>query len=304
MDRVHDGRQLDGRVSAWFHLRGIDDAILMRLGRFRFKRAESGAELEQVHRLNDETFVREVAQYDDTGSDRLVDKFHDKNIYLIAMQRRRAGGHGRRARSAAVLGGGPAGRPDRCSTGWRGRPMEVRLLAVRPGHRRGPVFSGLLWALREYARRHGHACLLISGLEERVPLYAKLGFRALGPAVACGRAAFVPMTLDFDRPTESLQRSIALWSAHFGRGMPADSPIRSPSCPVRPGSPRGCGRPGASPRSRTDPTRSSRGTSVSATGSRAWSKARRPWRCSSAAGRWPTTSWRPRSRPTADPARG
>src|SRR5262249_29211814 len=71
MDWLQDGRQIDDGVSTATLSEG-DDATLLRLGRFRFKRAETDAELEQVHRLNYETFVREVAQYDDAGTDRLV----------------------------------------------------------------------------------------------------------------------------------------------------------------------------------------------------------------------------------------
>ena len=67
-----------------------------------------------------------------------------------------------------------------------GRPLEVRLLAVRPGVRHGAVLPGLLWRVHEHARRHGHSHLLISGVGQRVRLYERLGFRGLGPAVAGG----------------------------------------------------------------------------------------------------------------------
>jgi aspartate aminotransferase-like enzyme len=193
---------------------------LFRLGPYSFKWAETDDELDQVHRLNYESFVREVAQYSDPGTGRLVDKFHDKNTYVIA----RLGGdvvgmvaaHDRPPFSVADRLADPAvlDRPGE-------QPLEVRLLAVRPGYRRGPVFSGLLWALHQHARRLGHTRLLISGLEERVSLYAKLGFSALGPAVTCGRAAFVPMTLDLDRPPESLRRTITRWEARLSRGARA-----------------------------------------------------------------------------------
>jgi aspartate aminotransferase-like enzyme/predicted N-acetyltransferase YhbS len=188
----------------------------LRLGPYLFKPAETDAEFDQVHRLNYEMFVREVAQYDDPGTGRLVDKFHHKNLYLIA---KRGGdlvgmvaAHDRPPFSVAdrLADPGVIDRPG-------GRPLEVRLLGVRPDCRGGPVFSGLLWTLHEYARRQGHTRVLISGLDERVPLYEKLGFRALGPAVACGGAAFVPMALDLGRPPGSLRRTIARWRAHLGR---------------------------------------------------------------------------------------
>ena len=54
-------------------------------GRYLFKRAETEWELEQVHQLNYRTFVREIPQHSDPGSGRLIDKFHDKNDYFIAL---------------------------------------------------------------------------------------------------------------------------------------------------------------------------------------------------------------------------
>lgn len=234
IDRSWDGRQADGCDSAAAASEREGHASLLRLGRFHFKRAETDTELEQVHRLNHETFVREVAQYGETESERLVDKFHYKNTYIVALHDDELVG------MVAVHDRPPFSVADRLLDpsvldGLGGRPMEVRLLAVRPAYRRGPVFSGLLWALREHARGLSHTLLLISGLAGRVPLYAKLGFRALGPAVACGRAAFVPMMLELDRPPESLSRTIRLWEAHLGRGTPQDGhePISLLPGPVR-----------------------------------------------------------------------
>ncbi len=176
---------------------------------------------DQVHRLNYETFVCEVPQHGDPGTGRLIDKFHYKNTYLIATRGDLVVG------MAAVHDSPPFSIADRLIDPELlerpgERPLEVRLLAVRPDYRRGPVFSGLIWAIREHARRFGHTRLLISGLEERVSLYAKLGFRALGPAVPCGRATFVPMALDLDPPPECLRRRITRWEKLLSRGSSAD----------------------------------------------------------------------------------
>lgn len=51
-----------------------------------FKIAESPNEFEQIHRLNYETFVEEIPQHRPDASSMLVDKFHDENIYVIAVQ--------------------------------------------------------------------------------------------------------------------------------------------------------------------------------------------------------------------------
>jgi len=52
---------------------------------YRFKQAETDAEFERIFRLNHQTFVEELQQYSAADSPRLIDKFHDKNWYWIAL---------------------------------------------------------------------------------------------------------------------------------------------------------------------------------------------------------------------------
>src|SRR5947208_15947168 len=72
------------RAPAGFAVAG--GCCMLRLGRYRFKLAETAAEFEQVHRLNYRTFVREIPQHADSGDGSLVDKFHDKNTYILALR--------------------------------------------------------------------------------------------------------------------------------------------------------------------------------------------------------------------------
>jgi aspartate aminotransferase-like enzyme len=189
---------------------------MLRVGRYVFKRAETEEEFEEVHRLNYRTFVREIHQHADPGDGRLVDKFHDKNVYFIALREGRVVGmisaHDRPPFSITPRLPDP-GLLEQPGT----RPMEVRLLAVEPGERNGTVFAGLLWSLYLYTRESGHTDLFISGVAERVPLYERLGFRALGPAVACGGASFVPMGVPLSGLVARLRRSIELWTKHLRR---------------------------------------------------------------------------------------
>ena len=134
------------------------------------------------------------------------------------------------------------------------------MLTVRPSYRRGPVFLGLLGRFDEHARRHGYTRLLISGLVERIAIYEKLGFRALGPAVACGRAAFVPMSLDLRRLPASLRRMIAWWEARLAGESGVAGRQPAPSSPGRSGYRRGSGKRGAGRRSRIEATVSSPGS--------------------------------------------
>ena len=52
---------------------------------YRFKKAETQAELDQVFRLNHDVFAGELGQYEEQSERRLIDKFHCKNLYVIAM---------------------------------------------------------------------------------------------------------------------------------------------------------------------------------------------------------------------------
>lgn len=187
---------------------------MFQVGRYRFKRADAPAEFEQVHALNHATFVREIPQHADHGDHRLVDKFHEKNLYFIALRDEHVVGmlsaHDRPPFSVADRLPEPG-----ILTEPHVRPLEVRLLAIRPDERHQSVFAGLCWSLFEYVRSSGHTHLFISGFEDRLLLYARLGFEALGPAVGRPGARFVPMCLPVVRLQEHNGRVLQLWSRHL-----------------------------------------------------------------------------------------
>jgi aspartate aminotransferase-like enzyme/GNAT superfamily N-acetyltransferase len=188
-----------------------------RVGRYVFKQADAGHELEAVHRLNYRTFVQEVPQHPDRGSGLLVDKFHERNVYFVALKEGRVVGmisaHGEAPFSVADR------LPDPTLLERPGcRPLEVRLLAVEPEERNGFALSGLLGALYEYARKRGATDLFISAVAERVRLYQRLGFAALGPAVESGCASFVPMKTDLTRLQARQQKLIRRFKTEGGAG--------------------------------------------------------------------------------------
>ena len=141
-----------------------------------FKRAETSAELEQVHRLNYRTFVAEIPQHHDPGDGRLVDKFHDKNTYFIALRDEQVVGmisvHDQPPFSVAERLSDPS-----LLTRPGNRPIEVRLLAIAPEQRKSTVLIGLVYQLYEYARANGYTHVYISGLEDRLPSRRALPWR-------------------------------------------------------------------------------------------------------------------------------
>ena len=196
---------------------------MLRVGPYLFKRAETDQEFEQIHCLNFRTFVGEIPQHQDPGNGRLVDKFHDKSLYFIAVRDGRVVGmvssHDQTPFSVTDRLPDP-GLLQRPGT----RPMEVRLLALEPDMRHSTVFFGLIWTMYDYALNNGYTHVFISGLKERVPLYQRLGFRPLGPAAPAGKALFVPMVLTMGQLPDRVLRVKQLWETHLERVLPLRSP--------------------------------------------------------------------------------
>ena len=184
--------------------------------RYRFKRATSPEELEQVFRLNHDVFAEELAQHQADGSGRLVDKFHDKNVYYVAIH------------DGIILGmialhdqppfsvAGKLANPDAVLSKL-GRLIEVRLLAVEPAHRNGRVMAGLMLQAYHHARPNGqrlYDTFIISGHASKADVYHEIGYRDIGPAVKSGEALYIPMAVSMDDVAERQAR----WARRLGVG--------------------------------------------------------------------------------------
>jgi len=176
--------------------------------------AESDEELEQLHRLNYQTFVDELPQHAETGNGQLVDKFHDKNIYFVALSDGRAVG------MLAVHDRPPFSIEDKMSDPESlltlgARPLEVRLMAIDPEHRATKLFAALGYAVFQYARRNHYSHMLISGFVDRLRMYQRLGFRELGPPVRSGGVVFVPMVAMIDAMPQRIMEDAARLQSQF-----------------------------------------------------------------------------------------
>src|ERR1700693_4513576 len=118
-------------------------------GNLIFKTAETAAEFDQIHRLNYRTLAEEIQQYSPDGTGVLVDRFHDKNLYYIAVE------NGRVLGMVAANDQPPfsveKGLQDAASLRALGGPLlEVRLLALEPDSRHRMILGCLLWELYCY----------------------------------------------------------------------------------------------------------------------------------------------------------
>jgi aspartate aminotransferase-like enzyme len=187
--------------------------MLLQVGHYVFKLAETKQEFEQIHRLNYQTFVGEIPQHADTGTGVLVDKFHTKNAYFIVLR------DGRVVGMVSAHDEPPFSVAERLSdpgilTAQGTRPLEVRLLALEPDERNSNLFFGLIYTLYDYAVRHRYTHMFISGVAERQDMYERLGFVPLGPAVGNGRASFIPMVLTIGQLPFRIERIKKLWESH------------------------------------------------------------------------------------------
>ena len=160
-----------------------------------FKVATEDWEFEQIHRLNYRTFVEEIPQHQPSAAQRLVDKFHAENTYLICLGNQKLVG------MLAVRGQRPFSLdqkvPNLDSYLPPGRTIcEIRLLAIEKkfrGARGGQVLSGILALLWQHGVEKGYDLAIISGTTRQAKLYQHLGFVPFGPLVGSGDAQFQPM---------------------------------------------------------------------------------------------------------------
>lgn len=181
-----------------------------------------------VAELNYRTFVQELGQYTDDGSGLREDKFHGKNHYMLCER------EGELVGMVAVHDQPPFSVSARLPDGQTveslsKRPLEVRLLSVRPDLRRGPLAMALMYAVLRFSRENDYEELWISGVTGQLRLYKRLGFETLGPSVPQGRAAFAPMRMRISEIPESKMRLLRATLRRNGTAAPAgiEGPLQS-----------------------------------------------------------------------------
>jgi len=164
---------------------------------FRVARGERDLE-RQLHALHYRAFVEEIPQHPANQARLHVDRFHDENVYVVAVDGEQVvGSLAVRTRRPFSLDGKlpdldrylPAGR----------NVCEVRLLNILPEHRHGGVLPGLLTTLTGYAEAENIDAAVISAATRQLRLYGRLGFVPFGPLVGTSEARFQPMVLTLEQ---------------------------------------------------------------------------------------------------------
>lgn len=160
------------------------------------KIAATDEEFDAIAALNYETFVEEIPQHEHNPSRRLIDKFHDENVYVIVYKNTEMVGmvafRDTRPFSIDRKIGDVENYLDAevCE-----HLCEIRLLAVKKDHRNGRVFTKLATAIYRYFYEAGYTACVISGTVREEKMYTQMGFRQFASAVGTEEARYLPMVL-------------------------------------------------------------------------------------------------------------
>ena len=162
-----------------------------------FKIAREPRELEQIHTLHYRAFVEEIPQHMPNADQRHVDRFHDENVYAVALDGERViGSIAIRAHRPFSLDSKLPNLDDYLPPGRN--LVEIRLLNIAKEHRSGSVLPGLITMVWDYAMTEEYDCALISATTRQLKLYSHMGFEPFGPLVGTDEAQFQPMYLTLE----------------------------------------------------------------------------------------------------------
>jgi predicted N-acetyltransferase YhbS len=146
----------------------------------------------QIHQLNYKTFVEEIPQHQQNPEEKLVDKFHNNNKYIVAKKDEKVIGmvsyNGQRPFS---LDGKI---PDLESyLPNHNQLVEIRLLSISQEERKARVAYRLIQYLTSKLIQLNIDAAVISGTTRQLRLYSQIGFIPFGPMVGTAEALFQPM---------------------------------------------------------------------------------------------------------------
>ncbi len=162
-------------------------------------------EFQQIHRLNYETFVKEIPQHEQNELEILIDPYNSENTYIICLKENQVVG------MVAVRDKRPFSIDKKIGPVENTLPVkakricEIRLLSVVKEYRNGRVFLGLAQFMSRYCLKKGYEAAVISGTVRQLKLYDQMGFKPFASLTGSGDALYQPMYLTKD----TFDRSIA-----------------------------------------------------------------------------------------------
>ena len=171
-----------------------------------YKIANTAEEYEQIFKLNYETFVEEIPQHEKNETKKLKDKFHDKNIYIIAKKKNDVVGMIALADQRPFSLDLKLNDIDKYYKGSYKKPVEIRLLSIKEKYRKTKVFTELLQRTFNYIIQNAYDIVFISGTTRQEKLYKHLGFTKFHENVGTKDAEYMPMYLLLGSENKVLDR--------------------------------------------------------------------------------------------------
>jgi len=177
--------------------------------RYLYKIAETEDEFQQVHKINYQTFAEEIPQHERNEEGILIDKFHERNTYLIIKKEDEIIG------MVCVCATKPFSITQKLENlekylPVKGNMFETRLLAVKKEHRGKTAFSGLVGYWYRWWTENGFELTVMSGTLRQMKLYKHLGFIPFGPVVGTKEAPYQPMYLTLDKIREYVEKKLKI----------------------------------------------------------------------------------------------
>jgi GNAT superfamily N-acetyltransferase len=169
---------------------------------YEVRLAESEADLDQVWRLNYETYVKELRQEqvsaEVVASGLLPDRFRDNSVYIIALHRGELVGM-----VAITLPTGPFSIESSLTdpgvlAGTRDQTVELRRLAIKRAHRGKGVFLRLTDLTLQWGFGQGYRHAIMSALDTKMAIYSRLGFQKFDQPFIKGACTYQPMRCSLD----------------------------------------------------------------------------------------------------------
>ena len=156
------------------------------------KQANELHEFLQIHQLNYKTFVEEIPHHQPNSEKSLIDKFHNRNKYIVAKKGEQVIG------MVCYITNRPFSLDTKVDHLDKYIPehtklAEIRLLSVHYEQRKATVAYRLLQHLCQELIKENVDAAVISGTTRQLRLYARMGFTPFGPLVGTPGAQYQPM---------------------------------------------------------------------------------------------------------------
>ncbi len=158
------------------------------------KIASEPEEFIQIHRINYQTFVREIPQHSTNDQEMLIDRFHPLNTYVIAKKEEKVIGMVCYNLTRPFSLDEKLDDLDSFLPPYQ-KLAEIRLLSVLPEERMTVITFKLMQFLASTLIDLGVDTGVICGYQKQLHLYKHIGFIPFGPLVGSGEAIYQPMCI-------------------------------------------------------------------------------------------------------------